>query len=358
MLFDITRLSKDEQITLRLGELFENYGYRRFRMSKFEEYSFYLENKNFLKTEQIIPFSDSNGKLLALKPDITLSIAKTSLSTAKNTEKVYYIESIYRYAKHSKEYKEVPQIGLEIMGEVDGYKTSEVLSLAVSALRMISDNFILDLSHAGLLPLILEECGVNIQDTEKFSALLVDKNGHDLEMLAKRVGLNADNTKKLKTLINLPSDFMAAIKALDSFGDKISGILNELRVLGEYLIASCGGKIRFDLSIVTDTAYYNGIVFQGFVDKIPFMVLSGGRYDLLLQKFGKDASAIGFALNLDGIARYYPPENDAKRELLIVYTERTPITMLQQAIDDAISKGYSVTADKKKLSGFSEVIEL
>ena len=68
--------TESEALIYKLRELYEKYGYRLFKMSKFEEYSFYMEHKNFLTTENIISFNDLDGRLLALKPDITLAIAK------------------------------------------------------------------------------------------------------------------------------------------------------------------------------------------------------------------------------------------------------------------------------------------
>ena len=70
------RLPKDEQVPLLLRGLFEQRGYRRYRMSNFEAYDLYRENKNFLESEGIITFTDASGRLMALKPDVTMSIVK------------------------------------------------------------------------------------------------------------------------------------------------------------------------------------------------------------------------------------------------------------------------------------------
>ena len=79
-------------ITQKLNELYESYGYKRFKMSKFEPYELYTENKDFLNTGQIITFTDLDGELLALKPDVTLSIMKSGLGIGR----IYYNENIYR----------------------------------------------------------------------------------------------------------------------------------------------------------------------------------------------------------------------------------------------------------------------
>ena len=98
--------TESEEIVYKLRELYEKYGYRRFKMSKFEEYDFYMEYKKFLTTQNIISFNDLDGRLLALKPDITLSIAKNA-PEGENT-KVYYNENVYRVSHSIHEYKEIP----------------------------------------------------------------------------------------------------------------------------------------------------------------------------------------------------------------------------------------------------------
>ena len=105
----------DEALKLTLKQIYEQHGYKKYRMSKFEEYSFYMENKKFLTSDRFITFTDRDGRLMALKPDITMSIAKNTRATYDKPERVYYSEGIFRMDKDG-EYKELFQIGTEIMG--------------------------------------------------------------------------------------------------------------------------------------------------------------------------------------------------------------------------------------------------
>ena len=91
------RLPKDEQVPLLLRGLFEQRGYRRYRMSNFEAYDLYRENKNFLESEGIITFTDASGRLMALKPDVTMSIVKHTKPDAVSS-KLYYVENVFRLA--------------------------------------------------------------------------------------------------------------------------------------------------------------------------------------------------------------------------------------------------------------------
>ena len=90
-----------ERVALALRELYAGYGYRPYRMSKFEEYDLYSRHKDFLVSDGVITFTDTNGKLMALKPDVTLSIIKNSADRPDLTEKLYYSENVYRVSKRA-----------------------------------------------------------------------------------------------------------------------------------------------------------------------------------------------------------------------------------------------------------------
>ena len=110
----------------QLNGLYEQYGYRKFRMSKFEDYDLYAQNKDFLKSGHIITFTDVDGELKALKPDITLSIMKNNNGSS---EKVYYNENVYRDMGGT--FKEILQVGVESVGQLDPYAEAEGIALAL-----------------------------------------------------------------------------------------------------------------------------------------------------------------------------------------------------------------------------------
>ena len=116
-----------------LGSLYRKYGYSQYKMSKFEEYDLYVRNKDFLISDSIITFTDTNGKLMALKPDVTLSIVKNTADVSEGVRKVYYDEHVYRVAKSTHNFREIRQVGLECLGTPDAYCLSEVLLLAMAA---------------------------------------------------------------------------------------------------------------------------------------------------------------------------------------------------------------------------------
>ena len=144
-------LRSEEKAIFKLRNLYESYGYRPFKMSRFEEYDLYTRNKDFLVSDSIITFTDTNGVLMALKPDVTLSIIKDSTDITGSVKKVYYNENVYRVSKGTQSFKEIMPTGLECIGDVDEYIICETLYLAAKSLESISKDFILDISHMELI---------------------------------------------------------------------------------------------------------------------------------------------------------------------------------------------------------------
>lgn len=156
MELDWTILRSEEQTMYRLRGLYEKYGYRRFKMSKFEEYDLYVRNKDFLVSDRMITFTDARGVLMALKPDVTLSIIKNTREGEASPRKVYYNETVYRSGKGDEAFQEILQTGLECIGDLDLYHLYEVIALAVESLAAISPDYVLDVSHVGLVSGFME----------------------------------------------------------------------------------------------------------------------------------------------------------------------------------------------------------
>ena len=278
-------------ITGEFQRLWKSYGFKKYKMRKFEEYSLYLQNKNFLQSEYVITFNDLSGKLLALKPDVTLSILKNKSSDGDN-QKLYYTESVYRLDKKAHSYKEIDQAGLEVIGSVGITETVEVISLALKSLALTGRGYTLDISHMGLLTSLVKEATEGDAELEREVLSFISmKNSHDLK---KALGEKAE---KLLRLVSLPRDTDSALKELSEiFGEnkELSELIRVISVLKELGL----GGVSLDFSIINDTEYYNGIVFRGYAKGAPRQVLSGGRYDRLADKFKKGQEALGFAIYL------------------------------------------------------------
>ncbi len=302
MLINTEKLQKDEQVYLEMQQQFEKAGYSLYKMRRFEEYSLYLENKNFLNGENVITFNDMHGKLMALKPDVTLSIVKNARD---EDEKVYYRESVYRFDSTTSSFKEINQLGLEFIGDIKIEDAEQICYLAAECLSTIDKKSILALSHMGIITGIIKAMNIKMDKQDEALKAIKAKN---YEALAE-IGKNADEDVliKVKALFDAPTDFEDAIKVLKdmNLNEDIDIAVSELEKI--YRTARKGGRgdgVKLDFTIINDIAYYNGVIFQGFVSKVPRAILSGGRYDKLLDRFNKQKGAMGFAVSLSDLAVY------------------------------------------------------
>ena len=341
-------------ITEALAKLYTSFGYAQYRMEKFEEYDLYSRHKEFLSSGSVLTFTDTNGKLMALKPDVTLSIVKNS-DVKTGVRRVYYSENVYRVAGGTGTYREIPQVGLEALGDLDDCTTAEVIELAARSLKTISGSgSALDVSHLGLISAAMEAVGIN--DTAAKSnvmALVGGKNMHETAYACRSYG--ADEGK-------IPS-FCALMETEGDVGDadvekRIRSLCGELGIGGAAdellrILSAIGVKeneknnVRVDFSCVGDTRYYNSFVYSGYVRGVPGSVLSGGCYDGLMARMGKKARGIGFAVYvdmLDAISDVSVNDSDA----VLIYGGDDEIAAVLAAADRIRAGGLSVTVCRER----------
>ena len=343
-------LKKEEQVIFSLRALFEQYGYKKFKMSKFEEYDFYADNRSFLSSETILTFTGLDGKLLALKPDVTLSIVKNTKENREAAERVYYNENVYRARKGVGEYKEIMQVGLEYIGEVDEYATLEVLLLAQKSLKAISDQYIMDLSHMGFVAGLMEEVNLPYAQQKAVLSCISEKNAHGIRAICTEAGLAGEMTQKLEALASLYGGLEPTLEKAKALccNEKMEQAVAELEgILRCLKIGGNEQNVNLDFSIVNDMDYYTGIIFQGFINGVPAGILSGGRYDNLLHKMGKDADAIGFAVYLDLLERFESTEKEYDVDTLLLYEDGVDTAALAKAAQMLTDNGQSVLVQKK-----------
>lgn len=352
MEIELNSMRKEDEVSLVLGNLFESYGYKKYLMSRFEEYSLYMENKDFLISDKIITFTDAGGKLMALKPDVTLSIVKNA-KAEKGVRKLYYIENVYRPARNLPEFRESEQIGLEAIGDIDGYTVYEVTRLALNALAAVDKDFILDISHVGFVSALIEGLGLDYEANEEIYGYVTGKNLHGLKAASARLGISEEAFSALETLTSVSGTLSEGIekarKAVMNEGMRIA--LDELATLDKALRSTeYYDNVRLDFSFVNDTGYYNGIIFTGFTPAVPRPVLSGGRYDKLMKKFAKDAGAIGFAVYVDEIVSYYSRKADFDQDVFVEYACGADIAAVAAVADKLRAEGKSVSVGSAPLA--------
>ena len=352
----------EEKAIFALRELYGKYGYKPFKMSKFEEYEFYIQNKDFLVSDRIIAFNDTSGKLLALKPDVTLSIIKNGEDVEGFKQKVCYNENVYRVSENTHHFKEIMQTGVECIGNIKLYDIFEIIVMAAESLSLISEDFVLEVSHLGLLSSLLDRICQNVTFKQQALKYISDKNAHDLARICDENGVNESDKQTLEKFINIYGERKSVLQELDALSDYINtDSINTLKTLSNMLDnLSYSGKIKFDFSAVSDMNYYNGIVFKGYINGLSQSVLSGGQYDNLLYKMGRKSGAIGFAIYLDLLDDLSDEKPKFDVDVLLLYNEQTDDVALANKVRQVMSAGKTISVQNTDVGKirYQELIDI
>ena len=250
-------LRPEEEASLSLRRLYYEHGFSFYRMSRFEEYDFYADKKDFLISSSVLTFTDADGVLRALRPDVTLSIIK-QWRNDEGVQKYFYDEKVYRVPRNSAAFREIAQSGVECMGNLSMSDIDEVTRLAAESLKLLAKGrrYVLDVADAGKIAELLKDR----KEQNAILQCLAEKNIHGLKSL------------------NAPDEVIHLAQVNDEIDE----------------------GIRTDYSAVSSLNYYNGVVFKGYIEGTSECILSGGQYDHLMAAMGhKNAKAIGFAVNLE-----------------------------------------------------------
>lgn len=291
-------MTREERIAYALRVLYRQNGFTFYKMSRFEPYDLYADFRSYFGQSRILTFTDTDGRLLALKPDVTMSILKNSRD---GVQKVFYHENVYRDCGSLGEFSEIPQCGVEIIGKVTPQSEAEVLNLALESLRMISPDVLMDVASVGMIRGLLQETKMDEYGKKQLLKCLGQKSPHKLNEIFATAKQYTEVSNAWEALIRLyakPAEALPVLKGL-CLNTEMEDACRDLETAFASLPDS--EAVRIDFSIISDLDYYNGIVFKGYVQGTHQSVLSGGRYDLLAQRFGKP-QAIGFAVYLDQIA--------------------------------------------------------
>jgi len=297
------------KIESALNNLFKSRGYCEFITPGLEFYDVFNINSRYFPQENLYKLTDSKGRLLVLRPDSTMPIARavaTRLKDATLPLRIFYNQTVYRTEPALKgRSDEIVQMGIELIGSQLKMADLEVISTAVSSLKACEENFSLEIGHIGIFKELVRQLNVSDDVKEQIRQLIETKNFPALNDLLDSIGNNSVTTalKKLPALFGGEEVFEKAKKVMPD--ENIGVILDELKELYTDISKICGndGKITVDFGLVNKTDYYTGIIIKGYLQGHGDEVLSGGRYNKLISEFGYDIPAIGFAINIDSVAK-------------------------------------------------------
>lgn len=290
-----------------MKKIFKSFGYRQISTSTFESYELFANTNGTVKKREMLKLIDSNGEVLVLRPDATIPIAKMVASgygEGNDYQKLYYITKIFRQREYYNNMKEFTQGGVEFFGRKGIEADGEVIALAIKILLSNVEGIRIDLGQADYYKGLIEEIKINERDEKVFRRLIENKNFNEIKAFLEDMKINQDIKD---TLMQIPMLYGEPKKVIQSakklyINDRVKKALENLDEVYNILCDYGYEKyIFFDLGIINYLDYYTGIVFKGYMANYGREILSGGRYDKLLEEFGKSIPATGFGINIDEI---------------------------------------------------------
>ncbi len=295
-------------ISGKITGLFENFGYSEINTPGLEFFDVFNGKTRYFPQETMYKLVDGKNRLMVLRPDNTMPIARVAATRLRGEElplKLFYNQNIFMVnPKDSGRDDEIAQSGIEILGGRSGAADLEALILAAKALAVCDDDYRLEIGDSGIFRELMAnyDCG-NEQMAEKIHGWIETKDYPMLDQAFKDAKTPEERAfKALPRLFGGMEVFDKAKQYLS--GGVVEKKLESLRKLCEDLSEVIpADKIRVDLGLVHKKNYYTGIIFRGYVEGYGQPALSGGRYDALLGDFGREAGAVGFAVNVEAAAK-------------------------------------------------------
>lgn len=293
----------------KLMNLFKGRGYSEMITPGLEFYDVFNLKSPYFPQENMYKLIDNKGRLLVMRPDSTLPIARvvaTRLKEAALPLRLCYDQAVYRTEPALKgKSDEIVQTGIELIGSQMKIADLEVISTAVDALREFGLEFSIELGHIGIFRELVSRLEADDHTKSKIRKLIETKNFPALNDLLDTIGNNSVTAalKKLPALFGGDEVFEKAEELMPD--EKIERILGELRDIYRDVTEICGaeGAVTVDLGLVNKTDYYTGLIIKGYLKGHGEEVISGGRYDKLISEFGYDVPAVGFAVDVNGIEK-------------------------------------------------------
>lgn len=323
-----------------LLELFKSRGYSEMITPGLEFFDVFNQKSRYFPQEALYKMTDSKGRLLVMRPDSTMPIARvvaTRLRDAVLPLKLCYNQTVYRNESALKgRSDEIVQTGIELIGSQMKMADLEVISTAVDSLNAFGMEFSLEIGHIGVFRTLVDKLEADEKDKDYIRKLIENKNFPALNDFLDTFGNNPVTSalKKLPALFGGEEVFEKAEELIPD--ENVKHILDELRDIYVSVAELCGndGNITVDLGLVNKTDYYTGLIIKGYLKGHGEEVISGGRYDKLIAEFGYDVPAVGFAVNVNAISKVI---------------EKNGILPAVQGADIIVfaEEGYEVSAIKK-----------
>ncbi len=290
----------------RIETIFQKSGYEFIMTPDIEFYQTYATAYSEINDAQMYKFFDQDGQILTLRADMTVPIARVVASKYAGKQPPFrfcYTQNVYKVRQaFAGKRNEVTDCGIELIG-ADQKNDPEVLAMALEVMASLGvRKYTMEIGNSNFFRSACQSAGIAEEDMKQLADLVDRKSIVELAEFLDTLSLESD---VYDFFLDLP--FLNGKDALEkaeqmSFTQQLKEEVAQLKELEQFFgEIGYGEHVSFDLSKVPHLDYYTGIIFEGYIEGVGQAILSGGRYDDLLKKFGKDYPAIGFGVKVDPI---------------------------------------------------------
>ena len=320
------------EIRRKIRSMFHGFGYQDIQTPSFEFLDIFSEEKGSVNSRQMFKFFDRDGETMVLRPDMTPAIARCVAKYFGEEPlplRLSYIENTFiNRTSLQGRLKEFTQAGVELLGDGSPEADGEILALTIQCLLAVGlTEFQLEVGHVGFLQGLLEEAHMTPEIEEVICGFLQNKNFFGIQEQISRCGV----TEEVRAVFDRLPELFGSVEQIAEAGKLIHNekALQAIERLQQvYQVLCCYGLeqyVSFDLSMTGRYRYYNGMIFKGYTYGTGRPIVTGGRYDNLMEQFGCKAEAVGFAIVLDSLMAALSRQKISMSyqwpEILFVYTD-------------------------------------
>ena len=317
----------------RLKKTLHLFGYHDIQTPTFEYFDVFRKEIGTIPSKDLYKFFDKEGNTLVLRPDITPSIARVA-ATLFGEEDLpirlcYTGNTFINHSNNQGRLREVTQMGAELIGDDSVEADAEMLAMVIESMQAIGlKEFQLSVGHLGFFQSLIEDAALDEEARERVVELINNRNYFGVEEYLDSIMVKRSSKEAFAALGNLVGGVEVLAKA-KNIAPNSSGIMAVKRLEKIYDNLALYGVekfVTFDLSMTGNYGYYTGIIFRGYTFGTGDAVVKGGRYDHLLEKFGKTSASIGFAIVIDELMNAL-----IRQKIRIVYTRKNAIILYDES---------------------------
>lgn len=330
---DIYNLECRKKMTVQnqLHHILHLYGYQDIQTPTFEYMDVFREEIGTISSRELYKFFDREGNILALRPDITPSIARAAATLFEYEEfpiRLCYIGNTFiNHSSYQGRLKENTQLGAELIGEDSIEADAEMIAMLVDGLKNVGlKEFQVNIGHVDYLCALLESSGLQEEIKAEIYTLIANRNYFGVDEILDREGTESSIKEAFQILPELVGGVEVLRKAatITTHPKAKSAIVRLLKIYVLLQLYGVEEHVTFDLSMSGSYGYYSGIIFRAYTYGTGDAVVRGGRYDHLLEKYGRSTPSIGFAIIVDELMSALSRQKidvDSGHRNLIVYND-------------------------------------